>query len=425
MQYLWKTVWGVALIVVLEGVKKICDRIFVEATFFHHNFISCVQVTILLFLCITLVVESTVFKRYGSRRAKRYGLLTFVLVFTAVELTFSYWFHNPRQVPRVALQYFVYYYNNFERNILQYDKDHANYDSSLFYVLKPSSRFLFRNIEFSDSFFVNRMGLRDDDMSLLKPDIICLGDSYAMGWGVSQNQAFASQLETLTGKKVLNAAMSSYGTARELKSLYRFDTSNLQYIIIQYCRNDIVENKEFVSNDYSLPISSRKEYDSLTKVHSWSKLYFPGKYFLTIGKIYTSSKLADWREERMRKNAPAADSSETKTLETARYFMNILLHSKINFSNVKVLVLDLNELEFLNNRFIDEVKRLSKISPYKEHVHGNLVTVPVADILSKQDYYILDAHPHASGHHKIAERLYRVILNNSHKDTKPEKILEN
>lgn len=35
--------------------------------------------------------------------------------------------------------------------------------------------------------------------------------------------------------------------------------------------------------------------------------------------------------------------------------------------------------------------------------------VPVTDLLTESDYYVLDPHLRPSGHRKIAERLYKLI----------------
>jgi hypothetical protein len=87
--------------------------------------------------------------------------------------------------------------------------------------------------------------LRDDEESLFSPEIVVVGDSQAMGWGVSQDLTFSSLLENALGKPILNAAISSYGTARELKILERIDLSNLKFLIIQYSDNDYRENRTY------------------------------------------------------------------------------------------------------------------------------------------------------------------------------------
>lgn len=120
----------------------------------------------------------------------------------------------------------------------------ARHDAELGYTLKPG-RFLFAADEFAVPFEVNALGLRDSEEAARAPEIVVLGDSYAMGWGVRQEETLAKRLEALTGLKTLNAAISSYGTARQLRLLDRLDTSRLRYLVVQYCDNDIWENEDF------------------------------------------------------------------------------------------------------------------------------------------------------------------------------------
>jgi len=41
-------------------------------------------------------------------------------------------------------------------------------------------------VEFTNEVRVNHLGVRDDEASLVAPDVIVIGDSHAMGWGVDQ-----------------------------------------------------------------------------------------------------------------------------------------------------------------------------------------------------------------------------------------------
>jgi hypothetical protein len=333
--------------------------------------------------------------------------LIVLFLFVAIpETIFSYWLHHPSQIPSFLLPAFRQYYGNMQRNIIQFNSNCSIYDSSLFYILKPSSSFIFKNYEFSDSFQTNKMGLRDVESALSKPEIICLGDSYAMGWGVEQQHTFAKQLSRMSGKKVLNAAISSFGTAREMKNLYRLDTSALRYIIIQYSRNDAEENRQFVQNNYSLKVSSGSDYKKTVHNHYWSKLWFPGKHFLTISRMYAAEKINGLLKRR--KNN-AKDAGGISLRQSAGDLLNILAHSAINFKTCKVYVNDINESELMDNDFISEAESISGSSPYKEHFNGNLQLIRTAGLLTGDDHYILDDHLRFSGHQKIADLLNKQI----------------
>ena len=63
-------------------------------------------------------------------------------------------------------------YDKYDRNIIQYLPECAEYDSDLFYTLKKNSSCEFSNREFSNKYNINSIGLRDSEKSLSKPEII-------------------------------------------------------------------------------------------------------------------------------------------------------------------------------------------------------------------------------------------------------------
>ncbi len=396
-RYTKKLIWCIVLVGLLQVLKKYFDASHPGSILFHHYLLTGLQLIVLLWTIISLLLPSM---------SVLMKTILLVIIFSLPELLFTYWIKNPRSVPASARPLLNTYCTQAETHIVQYMAQGSEYNNDLFYTLKPLTRFLFSNPEFSDSFYTNKMGLRDDEFSLQRPSVICLGDSYAMGWGVAQPESFPEQLEKMLHEKVLNAAISSYGTVRELKNLYRLDTSALQTIIIQYCRNDYRENNEYVTHNYSLPVSSRARYDSLLEDHYWSTLWYPGKRVFTLTKMYSEQRLnpilfpqrITWK-----------DSAAFHLNKAARYFIEILYRSSINFNKVTVLVVDMNEQQTMNNDFIDAVNELIQLPQYTGHFNKHLIMVPVAGLLTNEDFYILDPHIKASGHRKIAERLFRYM----------------
>lgn len=395
--YLKNLLWCFALVVLLQVIKKYSDHRLPGSLLFHHYLLTGFQL---------LVLVGTIIHLLFPNRGFLFKILAILALFGLPELLFTWWIQHPAAIPTAARSLLNTYSTQAETNIIQFMPQSSVYSDSLFYTLKPSARFLFRNPEFADSFFINRAGLRDDDRSLQHPSVICLGDSYAMGWGVAQAESFPEQLEAMLHKKVLNAAVSSYGTARELKNLYRLDTAALETIIIQYCRNDYRENREYMQNDQRLPVSSRRVYDSLLNDHYWSTRWFPGKRAVTIAKLYAEQKTNDWF---FPNRVTWKDSAQWHLQKAAAYFTDILYRSAINFNKVKVLVVDMNEQQTMNNDFIGAVNTLIRQPHYAARFANHLILVPVADLLTANDYYILDPHIKASGHRKIAERLRTFI----------------
>src|SRR5262249_14136512 len=152
----------------------------------------------------------------------------------------------------------------------------SQYDPDLTYTLRPG-RCTFENLEFRTDVRVNRLGLRDEEDALSRPDVIVLGDSHAMGWGVEHDETFSHVLAEKTALRVLDAGISSYGTVREMRLLDRLDVSQLRALVIQYSDNDLAENRSFRDHGNRLPITSEAQYDQVTRYYSGQHLYFPGK----------------------------------------------------------------------------------------------------------------------------------------------------
>jgi hypothetical protein len=192
--------------------------------------------------------------------------LMLIIIWAAIfelSLRFLYVVQPKFETWRLASQQ---YYLRFERDIIQYNPQCADYDATLGYVTKPGEC-IFKSREYQTRFLTNSLGLRDDEDSLIQPAVAVIGDSYAAGWGVDNYQVFPFLIETGTNLKTINVSVSSYGTARELMLLNKVDTSQLRHLIIQFCGNDQEENIAFVNNRGTLPVMTKEKYDSLTLQH--------------------------------------------------------------------------------------------------------------------------------------------------------------
>jgi len=163
------------------------------------------------------------------------------------------------------------------RPTIQFEANISKFDPEVFYTLKPGKS-RFESFEFDIPLFVNTKGLRDDEKSLNKPKVIFLGDSFTMGWGVNQEESFASVFEKKTQINTLNAGISSYGTAREYLMLKRLDIDSTKLIVIQFHDTDFEENKYFNANN-SLPKRDKWFFDQNVKNNMQAKVYYPFKYF--------------------------------------------------------------------------------------------------------------------------------------------------
>ncbi|UPH89191.1 hypothetical protein [Synechococcus sp. NB0720_010] len=162
----------------------------------------------------------------------------------------------------------VLYFQIPLRSIIQYNPDCFSVDPSLVYAPLENSICEQSNVESSVKVSFGIYGARGTNSASQffhnkdnKPNlVIILGDSHAMGWGVSDTDVFSSHLSN-TSLKTLNLAVSSYGTARELIRLRKFAESypdiyaRVTTIILQYSDNDSGENREYIANGFVLPLN--------------------------------------------------------------------------------------------------------------------------------------------------------------------------
>jgi lysophospholipase L1-like esterase len=297
----------------------------------------------------------------------------------------------PRAGPLLAVA--REFYANVDRDIIQFNPAAARWDPELFYTLRPG-RFVFVQREFRHEFRVNRLGLRDSEAALVRPTIIAVGDSFTMGWGVAQEEAYPKVLEAATGLRTLNAGIASYGTVREMLLLNRLDTSALRFLIVQYHVDDVGENLAFQRQGNRHISRNEARWNKTVADLARKRRYFPGKYaWEAIRRVVRGLT------HRPRPAGAAAEPDE------ADAFLNALGHApRVDLRGVHILV-----WAPTTSGFLDAVRTKLERGPYPSWVR-HLVLVDVASALRPaRDGWHLDEHLNASGHRVAAERLAAAI----------------
>lgn len=317
---------------------------------------------------------------------------------------------NPNLIPGdVAL--FRDYYFEFDCNLIQYNKSAAEYDNALFYKLKNNNRFIYKNQEFSDSFATNSKGFRDEEVSLDSPSIVFVGDSYTLGWGANEHESFPSITEKITGLRGLNTGMSSYGTAREIAALSKVDLSAARFIVWQYCFNDFDENESLLSRGGRLEIQTQQEYEKTVTTHEWTVSYFPGKHFLTIIKLGGTRLLKKIiGKTKENDNSISVQKSILKkwAMHHAETFLKVLETSNIDWTNINVIVTELNPRN-TKSLFIEALSERLRNTDKKTLIRSKIIPLNIMPLLNQKDYYILDVHLTRQGNLKVAEQLAKTI----------------
>ena len=147
--------------------------------------------------------------------------------------------------PKLLRDFQMDFYNDRGyRKIWQAQKECVEPDERLIYVPRIGSC-RFANAEFDTTLNFEKSGRVRNSMPQKDSEtgIAVLGDSYAMGWGVNDQETFANVLQEELKRPVYNLAVSSYGTVRELLRLQQSELiDKVDTILIQYAANDFTEN---------------------------------------------------------------------------------------------------------------------------------------------------------------------------------------
>jgi hypothetical protein len=308
-----------------------------------------------------------------------------------------------KYLPRQNLRRMRHFYADHIKAVIQYMPGCGRYDKELSYTLNPGI-FILKDVEFENRYYVNSLGVRDSEEALTDPEIVVLGDSHAMGNGVSQDDAFPQVLRKISGLSVLNTGVSSYGTVRELGMLRRVDKSHMRFLIIQYCDNDILENRVLRDNGNRLPIMSEADYDRICRIEKNKRIYFPGKYTLYAFYDYMKRKLGRlFLPKSSRTEEPALNAEDEVEL-----FLNTLANSGTDLTRANIIVVrTINRDDSRRSTFIARLKE--KISgDYPASIKG-MRAIDCADLLSENDFFLLDDHMKPSGHKKVAQALLALI----------------
>jgi hypothetical protein len=292
-------------------------------------------------------------------------------------------------------------YFRYEMNSIQYTAECAKFDPDLGYTLRPG-KCIFSDYEFSTKYTINSLGVRDTEEALHSPQMVVVGDSYAMGWGVEQNDTFAKIIEAKTGLTVLNCSCSSYGTAREMMLLKKVKRDRLKYLIIQYCRNDYEENLSFLNNGNKLVTMSQQKYDELARYDQEKQRYYLGKFLWSAAKIIHSNfaylfKIGDYQQVEEKRYKLEKDEVEA--------FLGVLLNCGLDFSGVQLMFFKANSFDPRESRFVNSLRQKISSGPYPPFIKKMIVMDAGKYLHEKTDIFLLNGHYNQRGNRVIAEMI--------------------
>ncbi|QFY42110.1 SGNH/GDSL hydrolase family protein [Candidatus Methylospira mobilis] len=279
-------------------------------------------------------------------------------------------------------------YFNGGRKLWQNEPECVIFDQDLLY--KPKiGECKFENVEFKTTLNFDERG-RISKNKTDRPGIAVVGDSFAMGWGVNDNETYASVLEEMTGRPVYNLGVSSYGTYRELLRLEKSGLiDKIDTIILQYCDNDLFENKDKTSANPTLTVT-------LEKFNSMFGSAPPAPYASL--KLWLSEALSIPKRE----IKTALRPSRRNLLDFSSHYdgINAVLAKFPWVTGKKVIIFYVNA----DGKKFDNFNEVIQRPRNNAAMYVDLAPAPGTDF-----YYVLDDHLTKTGHKRIAEKLMHLV----------------
>lgn len=277
------------------------------------------------------------------------------------------------------------------RPVISFDPTLSRYDQALFYTMKPNVRFRQHGPEFSVVMKTNSAGLRDDEDSLKNYDAVLLGDSFALGWGVGDDELFAAHVERMTGLKLLNCSVNSYGTIREVLLMNRVLTPPPRILIVQYHVNDAYENA-YYHRIRRRPVA---DYDNLVKWNGKKRRPW-SNFSALLGMLHDIG--GDWVAGRPGR----AVDAKTFARRDVDNFLHALAGAAFTLNRTRIIVMPVSNSSFWEKEFIRQLRDRIASEELPEYLR-KITVIDISKGLGQADFYVIDDHPNASGHRKMAE----------------------
>jgi hypothetical protein len=292
----------------------------------------------------------------------------------------------------------IFYFAGY-REIWQYKEDCVVVDKKLVYKpLEGSCKF--GNLEFDTILTFNTNGRVHESLwNIESPRIAVLGDSYAMGWGVGDDQTFSAELQRLTGRRVYNLGVSSHATEQEIERLLQLpELDKVDTVIIQYCDNDLASNREFPIN----LSKAQNRFKSSREAYPLSRGSTLARGFKSTVKVAGRAVLPEEAKEVLRRllgrtpSSPHRESVENMSPHRESV-EDILRHYVDQLSDKRIIVFSVGS------------RQINAIDWVEEYAHGDLAIQFVDLSLDKTDFYQIDDHLNSQGHKSIAMQLSKML----------------
>jgi len=301
---------------------------------------------------------------------------------------------------------------------------------TLGYSLAPNQDFTIQDTDFIYKVTTNSKGFRDEEEVLdAKKRIVIVGDSYAFGTGVENDETFASKIEN-ENIQAFNLGVGGYGTVQEVRMAREQLGLDPDVVVLQFFNgNDVQDSlglrKMAVKDGRLVYADTASNFGAMRKLQAWmieNSRFLSFAYLRTRNLIGVFKYTFDKKEQLYRLSFSLEDYSEEingrfEVIDSA--FQDLEALSKENGFKVIVLIIP-NDYEVDQEKFdkLLSVMGLDK-EGYSQEKMGNVVAslaekhgfqaIDMRAAFTAGDYFPHDGHINEKGHEKVAEALGEAI----------------
>lgn len=292
------------------------------------------------------------------------------------------------------------------------------------YELRASHESRFRMLEFDTTVRTNRLGLRDDEVDMGKPRVLCLGDSFTFGFGVEGPETFCAGLERLFEGRYdfVNAGFAD-GNAPDTYAVWlarHRDALAPRAVIASVFQNDVgdVARHQWMGEapaSGALPTQIVEPGTIVTPDGAWLRDTAIAQWPVWARSLLKQSYIVALIRDRVLKDVgstpeadpPAALESQVPPPPSARSpqdarFLAALEMLRVASGNATLI------LHLIPRRGQAQPSPMDVMVQEFAHPHG----IPVAwnhEAFSVADYFVHDGHWNATGHAKAARALHSTL----------------
>ena len=283
---------------------------------------------------------------------------------------------------------------------------YTKYDPELVYIPRPGkAQFASPDFNVTLTFAPDTTRWQPPPANPDAPLVLVAGDSYAMGWGVQDDETYSALLAARYGWNTVNTGVSGYGAPRELLRARKLGLLNrCAAVVIDFAIKDPRENRAFLNDPRGfIAKKDPAEFWNIMQLYHQQKVSFFSVLRFTCWTLWDHFKTGGWaglwagihaNNDPFGKRVDFGFSGETMVDD----FLKVLGHFP-ELNGKPVIVLEIDDY----GSYSDFMPQLQKTVARGSNIHP----LPIAYEMG--DFFRFDNHLSKAGHAHVARCVNQML----------------